>query len=211
MATLQKTIRVILVDDNEIIHKEISALFATWDHITLIAQGRNGEEAIELCEKHQPDIVLMDISMPLMNGVVATRAIISRQPYIKIIAMSGIDDTNIVHNMIQAGAAGYVLKESNPDELASTIRAVYDGKAVFSSKIMKPLLTAQNQRQDYGLTQRELQVLSLLAQGQTNAQIAHELGISQPTVRFHLNNVLEKLHVETRSEALVLAARQGII
>lgn len=204
-------IRVILIDDRKTIHEEIGALFSVWEDIELVAQGYNGEEAINLCEQHQPDLILMDIAMPVMNGVVATRAITSRFPGVKVIAMSGIDDSAVVQNMIKAGAIGYMLKEAHPEELASTIRTVISGRSVFSTNLIKPLFNDLRPQQDFGLTIREQQVLALMAQGQTNAQIAFELGISQPTVRFHLNNILEKLEVETRSEALVLAAHKGLI
>lgn len=208
-------IKVALVDDNQTVHQEIGPLLRSFPGIQLVASGYNGHEAIQICEEHQPEIVLMDVSMPIMNGIMATQLIMVNHPAIKIIAMSGIDDTAIVEKMIAAGAAGYVLKEAHPNELESTIRAVHSGKAVFSSNVVKPLLENQQSGKsltvDFGLTDRELQVLTLLGQGQTNVQIAHHLSISQPTVRFHLNNILEKLNVQTRSEALVIATRNGLI
>ncbi len=208
-------IRVVLVDDNETIHQEVGELLRSFDDVEFIGAGHNGSEAVEICNQLKPDIVLMDISMPVMNGIAATRIISAHHPAIKIIAMSGIDDTGIVEKMIAAGAVGYVLKEAHPEELASTIRTVHSGKSVFSTHFVKPLLDTQQAARvtysDYGLTEREQQVLTLLAQGQTNAQIALQLSISQPTVRFHFNNILEKFHVETRSEALVIAAHNGLI
>lgn len=209
--TLQPEIRLILVDDQESIHQQVQALITAWADITLVARGYNGEEAIQLCDEHTPDVLLMDISMPVMNGIIAARSINARQPLIKIVAMSGMDDRDVVKKMIQAGASGYVLKEAHPDELESTIRAIYSGKSVLSADLLKPLIETNHNEQDFGLSPRELQVLSLIAAGQTNAQIAHELGISQPTVRFHFNNILERMDVATRSEALVLAARNGLI
>lgn len=204
-------IKVLLVDDHQIIQVEIGALLATLDGIELVAQGYDGREAIRLCDEYMPDVVLMDVSMPVMNGIIATRTITARHPTIKVIAMTGLDDSGIVQNMIQAGAVGYLLKESPPEDLASIIRAVHGGGSVFSPSVVSPLLNPSSPKHQVDLTARELQVLSLLAMGQTNGQIALKLGISQPTVRFHLNNILEKLGVETRSEALVLAARLGLV
>jgi DNA-binding NarL/FixJ family response regulator len=149
--------------------------------------------------------------MPVMNGILATRTILSSQPSIKIIAMTGLADTDVVQSMLRAGAVGYVLKESEPHELESIIRMVFSGTSVFSAGVMGKLLNPKGSAPDYGLSPREQQVLALIAGGQTNAQIALALGISQPTVRFHFNNILEKLGVETRSEALVLAGRLGLV
>lgn len=208
--TMARRIRVLLIDDNETIHHEIGALLRSWDDIDLLGQGYNGEEAVDLCDQYQPDIVLMDVSMPVMNGIIATRLILARYSHIRIIAMSGIDDSSIVQMMISAGAMGYVLKDAYPDQIANTIRAVHEGKFVVSGRVAKPLLTAAPPA-DFGLSSRELQVLSLMAKGHTNAQIADELSISQPTVRFHLYNILEKLGVATRSEALVVAARNHLV
>ncbi|NWG17315.1 MAG: response regulator transcription factor [Chloroflexi bacterium] len=142
-----RKIRVILVDDHHTIHLEIGALLRTFEDVELVAQGGNGKEAVLLCDQHQPDIVLMDISMPVMNGIEATRLILERHPQIRVIAMTGLDDAGTVQRMIAAGAAGYLLKEAPPAELASIIHAVYGGNAVFSADVMKPLLAPRHQRQ----------------------------------------------------------------
>ena len=207
----QPPIKVLLVDDNESIHQGLGFLLNALADIKLVGQGRNGEQAIALCEQHSPDVVLMDVNMPVMNGIIATREIVRRLPGVKVIAMTGLSEADVVQKMLAAGAISYVLKEVDPEELANTIRAVQSGQAVFSMDVMKPLLNPNKSSQDYGLSAREQQVLTSLAQGQTNAQIAQELGISQPTVRFHMYNILDKLGVQTRSEALVLAARVGLV
>ncbi len=140
MSTNRNKIRVILVDDHHTIHLEIGALLKSLDDIELVAQGRTGEEAIRLYDQYRPDIVLMDVVMPVLNGVEATKAIVSRHPAAKIIAMTGFSDTSTVQEMLGAGAVGYVLKEAHPEELASVIRAVQSGKAVFSTEVVKNAL-----------------------------------------------------------------------
>ena len=208
-------IRVVLIDDHDTVHLEIGDLLASFPDIELIAQGRNGKEAILLCDQHQPDIVLMDISMPVMDGITATKVIIPRHPHTRIIALSGMDATRTVQEMIAAGAAGYVLKDAHPTELASIIRAVYDGKSVFSSDLVGPLfnyaLAAPKSPRDYGLTRREVDILRTMGEGLNNSEVASKLSISTATVRFHLTNVIQKLGADSRSEALIIAARQNLI
>ncbi len=215
MSTHQNKIRVILVDDNDTIHHEIGELLAAFDDIDLVAQGRTGQEAVELCDQYLPDVMLMDISMPVMNGINATKMIILRHPNTRIIALTGIGDIKIVQEMIAVGAVGYVLKETHPEELASTIRAVNDGKLVFSSEVVKPLLNPSLQkihaRHDYNLTPREMELLRCMVEGKTNPEIAENLMISLATVKFHISNILRKLDVKSRSTAISMAVKQRLI
>lgn len=212
MSTNRNKIRVILVDDNSTIHFEIGALLMALDDIDLVAQGYTGEEAVKLCDQHQPDIVLMDIAMPVMNGVDATKIIISRHPKTNIIAMTGSSDASTVQEMITAGAMSYVLKETHPEELASVIRAAHSGKAVFSTEVVKNALNpTAHSPHDYGLTPREIEILGSMVEGRTNPEIAELLMISQATVKFHVSNIFRKLDVKTRSAAIILASKQGLV
>jgi NarL family two-component system response regulator LiaR len=216
MTTQMHKIRVILVDDHDTIHSEIGGLLAALEEIELVGQGRNGQEAVSLCDQHATDIILMDIAMPVMNGIDATKEIVARHPEIKIIALSGMGDTQTVQQMIAAGAIGYLLKNARPEELVSTIQAVYNGQWVFSSDVVKPLLDnrkppAGKSPRDYGLTRREMDILQAMSEGLNNNEVAQKLYISTATVRFHVTNIIEKLGVENRMEALVIAIRDRLV
>lgn len=206
-------IRVILVDDHSMIHIEVGALLATLDDIEVVAHGRTGAEAISLCDEYVPDVLLIDNVMPVMNGIDATREIIARHPDMKVIAMSGFDDRESVQAMLKAGAAGYVLKTAFPEDLANIIRAVYDGNSVLSREVMQAILEPVPAAPvgAFGLTPREIDVLKFMAAGKTNAEIAVLLTVSQATVKFHISNILRKLNVDSRSAAVMLAAKQNIV
>lgn len=214
----QKKIRLILVDDHPTIHEEIGALLQTLEDIELVGQAYNGEEAVRLCASHNPEIVLMDVSMPVMNGLAATKAIHARDASIRVIALSGIDDAQTVQQLIAAGAVGYILKEAHPSEIVNTIRAVHRGTAVFSMNVLKRRLDRSEVGSDrspsareYALTRREIEVLVAMSRGLNNSQVAAHHNISTSTVRFHLTNIIEKLEAANRSEALVIAARNHLI
>lgn len=208
-------IRVLLVDDQKTIHEDIGAVLADLADIEVIAHGYNGREAVQLCAKHLPDVILMDVSMPEMNGIQASQWIAPRYPQTRIIAMTGLDDADVIQRMVAAGAAGYVLKEAHPDELASIIRTVYAGKAVFSANVLQSLLETTASRppssSDFGLTRREMDILRAMSEGLNNNEVAEKLSISTATVRFHLINIIEKLGAANRTEALIMAARHKLI
>jgi two-component system, NarL family, response regulator LiaR len=206
-------IRVILIDDHRRVHEAAAAVLAGVGDIKLIAQGSNGQEAIQLCQEYQPDVVLMDVVMPVMDGITATRAIHEAYPHIRILVLSSFQDHESVHTMLRSGASGYIGKEAITHDLITTIRAVHQGKVVLSPEITTLLLSptpAAPQRQ-FNLTERELEVLGFLAEGLSLEQIAIELTVSRSTIKFHANNILHKMGVETRSEALVLAAKNNLI
>ena len=208
---IKKNIRVVLVDDHMQIHKIIQAtLFATPD-IKLVGQGANGQDGIDLCKQYQPDIVLMDVVMPIMDGIEATKVLHERFPDIKILVMSSFHDHESVYAMLRNGAVGYLTKDTLAQDLAETIRATFQGKMVFSSEVGAQLVSSPQPAVNFHLTDRELEVLVLLAQGLTNQQSAQKLSISQSTLKFHMNNIFQKLGVQTRSEALVLAAKNNLI
>jgi len=204
-------IRVVLIDDHAKMHSIVRIILDPIDDIQMVAQGANGEEGIGLCERYQPDIVLMDVVMPVMDGIEATRILHERLPVIKVLVLSSFQDHESVHAMLQNGAVGYITKSSLADDLAETIRATFQGKMVFSSEVGAHLLAPPQPAVDFQLTDRELEVLVLLAEGLTNQQSAYRLSISQSTLKYHMNNIYRKLGVQTRSEALVLAAKSNLI
>lgn len=209
--TDKKEIRVVLVDDHYQVHQIVRSIVNATIDIELVGQGANGQEAIALCEQYLPDIVLMDVMMPVMDGIHATKVLHERLPAIKVLVLSSFQDHESVYSMLQNGAVGYLTKSSLAQDLADTIRATFQGKMVFSKEVGTHLLSPPQPAVDFHLTDRELEVLVLLAEGLTNQQSALKLSISQSTLKFHMNNIFEKLGVQTRSEALVLAVRNNLI
>lgn len=211
----QHKIRLVLVDDNTLILSEIETSLSLIEDFELVGQGKSGQDAIALCDQHQPDVVLMDIVMPIMDGIKATKAILARHPAIKIIALSGNSDAKTVQEMISAGAVGYIVKDSFPEHLANTIRAVYSGKSVFSTDLVKalfdPATISSPPQTDYDLTRRETEILHYMVEGKTNPEIAQTLSISLATTKFHISNILRKLDVNTRSAAISLAVKEHLI
>lgn len=206
-----RPIRVVLVDDHAQIHRIVQATLEATQDIILVGQGANGQEALMLCEQSEPDVVLMDVVMPTMDGIEATKLIHARFPKMKILVLSSFQDHESVHAMLNNGALGYITKSSLAEDLAETIRTTFQGKMVLSSEVGAQLLASPTPAVDYQLTDRELEVLVLLAEGLTNRQSALKLSISQSTLKFHMNNIYRKLGVQTRSEALVLAAKNNLI
>ncbi|MBC8507770.1 MAG: response regulator transcription factor [Chloroflexi bacterium] len=204
-------IRVVLVDDHHQMHQIVRATLGATTDIKLVGQGANGQEGIALCEQLQPDIVLMDVVMPILDGIEATKVLHGRFPTIKILVLSSFQDHESVHAMLRNGAVGYLTKSSLAQDLAETIRATFQGKMVFSSDVGVQLLSPPQPTLNFHLTDRELEVLVLLAEGLTNQQSAQKLSISQSTLKYHMTNIFQKLGVQTRSEALVLAAKNNLI
>jgi NarL family two-component system response regulator LiaR len=209
--TAENPIRVVLVDDHAQMHRIVSTILDATSDITLVGQGANGQEGILLCEQYQPDIVLMDVVMPVIDGIEVTKVLHERLPAIKILVLSSFQDHASVYAMLRNGAVGYLTKGSLAKDLAETIRATYQGKMVFSSEVGVHLVNSPQPAVDFHLTDRELEVLVHLADGLTNQQTAQKLSISQSTLKFHMTNIFQKLGVQTRSEALVLAAKNNLI
>ncbi len=210
MSSVVEVIRVILIDDHRHIHNAVSLLLDTVDDIQLIGQGSNGSEALQLCKELGPDVILMDVVMPGMSGLEATLRISEQHPTIKILVLSSFEDHESVRTMLKNGAVGYILKSSLVYDLVNTICATFHGKSVFSPEIINALLHAPASDKDFSLTEREREVLTLITRGMNNNEIADLLVISRSTVKFHLNNILLKMHVETRAEAIVLATRNNL-
>jgi len=209
--TEKTPIRVVLVDDHTQMHRIVHAILGATTDIKLVGQGANGQEGIALCEQYLPDIVLMDVVMPVIDGIEATKVLHERLPMMKILVLSSFQDHESVYAMLRNGAVGYLVKSSLAQDLAETIRATYQGKMVFSSEVGAHLVSPPQPAVNFHLTDRELEVLVHLAEGLTNQQTALKLSISQSTLKFHMTNIFQKLGVQTRSEALVLAAKNNLI
>ncbi len=206
--------RILVVDDHRHVHDVISKILANSRDFAISGHASNGLEAIQLCEADQPDIILMDIVMPLMDGLEATRILHDRYPAIKILVLSSYHDHEGVHALLRNGAVGYITKSSLTEELTHLIGAIAAGKSVFSPEVMQRMIfSAQDPEMinKFNLTDREIEVLLLLADGLQNQQISNKLAISLSTVKFHKTNIFQKLGVQTRSEALVVAVKNNLI
>jgi NarL family two-component system response regulator LiaR len=206
-------IRILIVDDHKVVRKGLRTFIAVHDDLELVGEAGNGEEAIEQCAALQPDVVLMDLKMPVMDGPTAIRHIRERFPEIKIVALTSFDDDTMARRALKAGAIGYLFKDVEEDELMAAIRFAHLGQSIVAPEAMRALLASSLTDDDYsvGLTVREQETLDLVARGMTNPEIADKLMISVSTVNFHVHNVLDKLGAKTRTEAVVIAAREGLI
>jgi NarL family two-component system response regulator LiaR len=209
-------IRLIVVDDHIKVHQGIAAIIDAFDDLEIVGHASNGQEAISLVYEQQPDLVLMDVVMPVMNGIEATKRIHATQPHTKILALSSFQDADSVRAMLNAGAVGYVLKNASIDDLVHTVRAAHSGKIVLSPEISTLLLELPHtptpvRGTDFGLTQREREILSLVVSGRNNGEIAAVLTISLSTVKFHVSSIFNKMGVTNRVEAARLAVESGLV
>jgi len=210
--------RLLLADDNESFREGMAALFAMADDFELVGQAGDGETAVRLAAKLQPDVVVMDLEMPGGGGVEATRALTAANPHIAVLALSMHEDDASVLDVMQVGARGYLVKGAGQEELLRAIRTIADGGAVFGPGIARRMIAffgAAAAASPVGapfdaLTTRERQILELIARGRTNAQIAEQLVLSRGTVRNHVSNVLAKLDVHDRGQAIVKAHEAGL-
>jgi DNA-binding NarL/FixJ family response regulator len=208
--------RVIVADDHPVFRSGLRAIIDSTEDMTVVAEARDGAEAVQLAVLHEPDLVLMDLHMPVLGGLEAIRRILSRSPDVRILVLTMVERDDAVMAAMRAGARGYVVKGSDRDEVLRAIRAVGAGDAIFSSGIadrLASLLVAgpSASRAFPDLTERERQVLGWLARGLTNAEIADELGISLKTVRNNVSNVFTKLEVSGRTQAAVKAREAGML
>jgi len=203
-------IRVILIDDAQDIHDAVTIALRQVQDIVLVGEAYRGEDAIQLCEIASPDLALMDMVRPGLSGAEATHALVERFPNVKILAMSSYREYALIRAMLDAGATGYVIKDTISDDLVDIIRAACQGSIVFSPEIGRIILEPRQQK-DFGLTERELHVLRLMAQGHYDPEIARLLSVSKRTVRFHVRNILRKMNVETRFQAMVLAGKHNLV
>jgi DNA-binding NarL/FixJ family response regulator len=214
-------IKLMIADDHKLFREGLKALLAVTEDIEIIGEAEDGDAAVKKCRELQPDIILMDINMPGLNGVQATHQIVKEHPQTGIIMLTMLEDDASVFNAMRAGARGYLLKGADPDEVLSVIRAVAEGQALFGPAIaarvlgfFKEVRTSANLDQPLTpfpeLTDREMEVLRLIAQGLNNQEIAQKLVLSPKTVRNHITNIFSKLQVADRAQAIVRARDAGL-
>jgi NarL family two-component system response regulator LiaR len=211
----QAPIRVLVVDDYPVICRGLAAILTTYENLLVVGEADDGEAAIRLCATTHPDVIVMDLHMPHMDGLAATRHLRRHYPEVQILILTGDQDDQLVQDALKAGANGYLLKHGRSDEIVSAIRAAGYGQPAFAPEAMRALLSAI--RQDHAsalghdLSEREREVLTLLAKGFDNQCIAERLVITQATAKFHVSKILAKLHAQNRTHAVTLAVEHKII
>lgn len=205
-------IRVMIVDDHAMVRRGLATILKVFDDLLLIGEAENGAEAIKLCGEVQPDVILMDMVMPDMDGATTTRVIRQQFPQVQIIALTSFKEGNLVKNALEAGAIAYLLKDVSADDLARAIRAAHAGRATLSPEAAQAFVETSNLPPAPGLdlTEREREVLALMVEGLNNIQIAGRLTVSPSTIKSHVSNILSKLGVASRTEAVTLALRNNI-
>jgi NarL family two-component system response regulator LiaR len=212
-ASSQDRIRVLIVDDHALVRSGLTFFLLAFDDLELVGEAASGKEALELCAQLRPDVILMDLMMPEMNGATATRVVCERWPQMRVIALTNFQDIELVQGALQAGATSYLLKNVLAEDLADAIRSAHAGRSTLAPEATKALIQATTQPSTLGkdLTPREWEVLALLVEGQSNAEIAEQLVIGLSTVKFHVSNILSKLHVTSRAEAVALALQNNLV
>jgi NarL family two-component system response regulator LiaR len=202
-----------LVDDHTMVRRGLATFLKVFDDLELAGEAGSGKEAIRLCAQIRPDVVLMDIVMPDMDGVTATRAIRQQFPKVQVVALTSFKDKGLVQDALEAGAIGYLLKDVSAGDLAQAIRAAHAGRATLSPAAAQALIQAARRPPTPGfdLTEREREVLALLVEGLSNTQIADKLVVSPSTIKSHVSHILAKLGVASRTEAAALAVRHGLV
>jgi DNA-binding NarL/FixJ family response regulator len=213
-------IRVLVVDDHEVVRLGLRKFLESESDVEVVADAPGGEEALELLEElvaagSPPDVVLMDLKMEPMDGIEVTRRIRSRHPEVEVVALTSFGEQERVSAALESGASGYLLKDSDPHEVAAAVRAARRGQVQLDPAVTRSLLTGLGNREPDDLrsklTTRELEILRLVGEGKRNKLIGRELGISERTVRTHVSNVLRKASLTSRTEAAVLAVREGLV
>ena len=205
-------IRVMLVDDHAMVRRGLATFLKIFDDLQLVGEAESGEAAIKLCAEVLPDVILMDMVLPGMDGAASTRLIRQRFPQVQVIALTSFKTGDLVRNALEAGAIGYLLKDVTAEELVQAIRAAHAGRSTLSPEVAQTLVQLAGQPQPgHNLTGRELEVLALMVDGLNNTQIAGKLMVSPSTIKSHVSNILSKLGVASRTEAVTLALRNHII
>ncbi|WP_343420909.1 response regulator transcription factor [Candidatus Flexifilum breve] len=207
------TIRIVVVDDHEMVRRGLATFLRTSPDFVLVGEAANGQEAIERCRELLPNVVLMDLMMPEMDGFTAIALLREQLPDVRVIALSSSNDALTVATAARAGAVGYLSKSISNDELATAIRAAAEGKPAFSAHAIQALIEVAMLPPEprYNLTERELSVVRLLVEGKNNIEIARLLNISRSTVKYHVSAIIAKLGVSNRAEAVAVALKHKLI
>lgn len=208
-----QSIRVMIVDDHTMVRRGLATILKAFDGLQLAGEAENGIAAIKLCGEVLPDVVLMDMVMPDMDGAAATRVIRQKFPHVQVIALTSFKEGDLIKKALEAGAIAYLLKDVSADDLVRAIRAAHAGRATLSPEAAQALVETANQPPAPGLdlTEREREVLTLMIEGLNNTQIAGRLTVSPSTIKSHVSNILAKLFVTSRTEAVTLALRNRIV
>jgi len=208
-----KPIRVIIVDDHLMVRDGLRVFLSVYDDILVIGEADDGQKAISICDELHPNVILMDLLMPNMDGFEATRVIRAKNSSVQVIALTSFADQDLVTQAFKAGVISYLLKDVHSEKLAETIREANRGRATIDSAAAQALVASTNESPTLGdeLTTREREILTLLVAGKTNKEIAGQLSLSEGTVRFHVSNILSKMGASNRTEAVSLALQQGIV
>lgn len=211
-------IRVIIVDDHTMVRRGLATILKVKADLELVGEAGNGREALQLCEQVRPDIVLMDLVMPEMGGAEATRLIRERCPDIQVIALTSFQERELVKEALQAGAIGYLLKNISAEDLTAAIQEAHAGRSTLAPEAIQALLQEspepvrdQEPAEDFGLTLREQEVLALMVEGLNNPDIADRLVVSRSTAKAHVSNILSKLGVSNRAEAITVALQRNLV
>lgn len=217
-------IRVLIVDDHQIVREGLSSVLQSKGDIEVVGLAANGTEAVDLARKLAPDVVLMDISMPMMDGVAATKQIKKENPQTGVVVLTMYADEEYIFELVKAGAAGYLLKDADSTQIAKAIRAISKGESMIHPAIASKILTGFSRLSSgktekglkknpavHGMSDRELEVLELVAEGKTNKEIANDLSLSEKTVKNHIQSIFKKLDVTDRTKAAIYAIKEGLI
>lgn len=210
---MAEVIKVLLVDDHKMVRRGLGAFLSVYADLQLVGEAENGTEALEQCARLQPDVILMDLMMPEMDGATATAAIRRQFPPVKVIALTSFRDDELVQRVIQAGAIGYLLKDVSGGDLAQAIRAAHAGRPTLAPEATQALINMATKPAIPGhdLTARERDVLALMVKGLNNTEIAERLIVSQSTIKGHVSNILSKMSVTSRTEAVALAVEHKLV